>query len=389
MLDSKMPLSRDYEMELLNLRDCKRFPFPALHTFCAVSLLLSIDTATSAVLRPAFSDEVANDQLHQLVEGWSAAQDELFSAHLQLRMVRIGGIMLRKLTRDEVNAAMASVDLGERPDDLKKLYELIATEQNYYDRPWAECELIVDGTKVREIRDSPAARDGSTRKADSVFDGNRQMDLRTFGEERQATISPGQSGNRLLQLRDLRFIPTFSAVQLEHSTIEAIGNGRLLIRDTRREIEVDEQTGFVFHCLIQSNGSPSFEVFQQDPVNVASQIFFPTVAIRATYEKGSLRRFTCYVIGEIAVNTPIASDRFRLSAPADTVMVDRTVDPSHPTARRVKSPVKDVAQFDEAISTSSQSWSLRSWLLIGNVIVIILLFVVWCWHKRRSASHHD
>lgn len=275
----------------------------------------SILAICAALLCAAANASDDAELMQTLAANWEGQRAAIATAHFRARAFRSGD--MEPLQAEEVAAAFRSVDLAQRPDDLRQLVPLICRHKKFAtSAPWSAVEILVDGARLRERTiSSPGALD------DNVVD--RGITVIGMGGARQASIlRSGNSRWRIRALDDFRFIPAPSldthVLGREHGRVRLGDSG-----DAHSEFEVDETTGFAHSWRFYLDGGVvASEILQFGPVSYPGDVVLPTAIARLSYSNGTLANADVLVIEHAEINTDLPPDTFVAKASKGTLIVD-------------------------------------------------------------------
>jgi hypothetical protein len=341
-----------------------------------VSILIS-----AAVLCATPNDE---ELIQTLMTNWQSQREAIATARFRARAFRHGS--LKALSGEQVEAVFASVDLGNKPDDLRKVVSEICTVKEFTTpEPWSVIEVTVDGAKHRERR---------TNVPEGVEDNvvGEGVTVLGLGPAKQTSIVRSSANTwKVRDLDDFRFIP--KSVKGFFVSRPQPGHVFLSSEDdpakARIKLDVDEATGFVHSQRIYDDGVLLKETLQFGPVTYPGDLMLPTAIAKLAYHGGVLKHANILVVENAEVNVDLPTDAFVTNAKKGTLIVDDR-DPQHKEVFFAKSDIDDVAKaFPLSPSSPSSPPSVErsptALLAFAGTALVVVALLVFFYRRPRSA----
>lgn len=331
----------------------------------------------------------ASDLRDTLVAMWAGQRSAVMTASFQYKSIMIGGSRLSKLTRGEVNGILGSIDLVHEPDDLKQLYDQLASEPSNSPTPWGRCEVTFAGEKVREVHLLDDSLEGQ-RTMENVFDGDLQITTNMTSKHKHATLNTGRSGAWAnVSLSHFRFVPGITELNLDSYLLKSQSEQGVLIEEVSSgaELEVDVTNGFVHRVTFTGrSGDVIRETQQFGAVEYRGNTLFPTAIITTRYRRGILTTLRVIVIEKGTINEDVENARFAVSVPKDAVLVDKTVDPKNPRVFRLREEVEDVAKLAGQEVSAPRDRENSRVILMWISLVALGLLAAYLWRRRLTSG---
>ena len=306
--------------------------------------------------------------VEDLAAVWERQRSAVATARFRARAFRTGDV--DPLSEEQVAAAFNSVDLVERPDDFRRLVEVIWKFKNFAGDPLSLVEVTVEGTQLRERE--------VNRIGEIDYVSSQGITVVGQPDAKQTSIlRTSDSRWRIRQLGDFRFVP-IATVGLR---LAGRDGGRVHLVDAdepREELDVDEATGFAHSWRQYTNGAISQEILQFGPVAYTGDVLLPTACARLAYREGRLANADILVVHNVEINADLPSDDFIAKAPKGTLIVDAR-DVNNTTSFRARSDVDDVIKaFPLASGTPASTpqglTAVVASLAVAGILVALLVF---------------
>ena len=300
--------------------------------------------ALAFTLQWSFAEEAKPSVRKKLVEMWAAERSAIVTGHFKFRFIRLSADRLADPSISKIERALASVDLLASPDQMRLLYDRIVRTPGKSPSPWGLMTLDIDGQRLRE--ECHLANSGNPIVQTSVYNGTEKLEADSA--TKQILVSKGKTNRIDLRVSDLRFVPPIIDLAPHTFSVTKDIQGQILIKAGGSELMVDEDTGFVRHCVSRTpEGRVTTDTFQYGPVTYPGGIVFPTASVRILCTtNGEVSQIAIAVIEETVLNQPIKDEVFRVAATKGRVIVDATNSVS-PSAFRLSRAVGDVAKSIE------------------------------------------
>lgn len=202
-------------------------------------------------------------------------------------------------------------------------------------------------------------------RADEVLGHDDFTTVRAHGGEVQyraspktATVSPFYS-QLLVEGRDLFLFRLRGAAVNQEWTIKRSSDSGYVMEAENRQV-VSDSSGFVSRYSVFGSKSPirlHSELIRALPITLTTnQVPFPRLIADVMYfdDTGGVRALIVHIVTDVHVNREIPADRFNVSVPAGTLVINRAKIDAKLTARmketmyrteKVTSPVQDVRGY--------------------------------------------
>jgi hypothetical protein len=245
---------------------------------------------------------------------WDDQRTAIKTARIRARAFRTGDV--EPLSHSEVKAVFKSVDLANRPDDLRKLVFALWKHKEYPTDPWSIIEVSTDGDKLRERDASQGGMDYTVDKGITVvvMETANQTNILRTRDSRWVIRKPD----------DFRYVPQagLTAPDLLPGfalTVAERKGGRVVLKRAAApaEYEVDEETGFIhaYRCY-DDTYTILHEVLQFGPGEL------PAAIARLRYKDGKLVFAHILVVEEVGLNIELPRDAFVVKAAQGALIVD-------------------------------------------------------------------
>jgi len=335
--------------------------------------------------------------IQAILDHVAACRDEVVSAEIHYRW-HISTYRNPANTSERVRTLLDESDLIGDPDSLQSLVDALDPFPVPTAPVWQTRDFVMLGDKRRADTSG-----GAVQLVDSdhemTYSGiNRQLDI----ENR------GNSYVHKTQIEDFRsFPPTrltadrYRVAKHDHGLItlavrplEDGQRGAATSADSRdpkspiAEYTFDEVTHVMTHGVTYSRGQVYKEFWQQALNEYPGGVILPTLRIKAIYDKGILKSLTVWLIAEARLNGPVNEERFVMTVPKGTVIVDNRLNES--VIRKVKKPIDDVRSILVPVIASNPEEAHQGgvdwrWILILNGVGLIG-FSVWLWNRGSVST---
>lgn len=318
----------------------------------------------AAVLCAAPNDA---ELIENLKANWESQRSAMTAtAHFRARVFLSGD--LDPLSGEEVDAVFDSVNLVERPDDLRKVVAAIWKYKELPPVPWSHLEVWIDGSRLREREvDRLGAMDNLVDQGITVVqnDAARQTSILRTSDSRW----------KHRNVDDFRFLPSLAFT----ARVASRESGRVHITDPEEpaeELEVDEATGFAYSWRLYEKGSLTQEILQFGPVSHPGDMVLPTATVRMRFRDNALSYTEILVVEQAEVNINLPPDTFVAKASKGT-LIDDARRPQREEAWHAKSDIDDVVKAfplvaDPTPSAHADFTTLA--IVIGALVAALLLF---------------
>ena len=286
----------------------------------AVSFLIFTSCVAACCFAPspgACAEEP--NPLDKLIPLWKSQRQEIATAHVRYRFGMVADPA--RLTPNELDDVLNSVGSASRPEDLKKLNQILYPHLQQPDRAWLEKESYFEGEKNRE---ACVGRDGSYQ----VFDGSAKSIY--SGQNLQIQVfTAGASTEYMEQLTDLRLVPNPDAAipyRVVGRSPEALQLEVGTVHDPLSGLQtVDPATGTLMKDVTRGQGGRVLkQKTQQGFVTYPGGILFPTVAVEATFgPEERLATIRASVVEEAEFNAPLPINIFSAGVPEGVNVFDK------------------------------------------------------------------
>ncbi|MBP3959535.1 RNA polymerase sigma factor [Gemmata sp. G18] len=183
-------------------------------------------------------------------------------------------------------------------------------------------EVWVDRDRVRN--DWLATFDeGAKPTKMTVLDGPNE--IRYESKLGQATIYPNPSGVEVIDARHLVWLPRGMSLNPKTVRVAARSDDVVTLADEYKSITADPKTGFVWSCVAfdRSKRGPIYRVFQCQPTELHGGVYVPRVTgtMQLTPD-GAVTICDLLVVESVEANVEAGAERFRVTVPLDTTIVD-------------------------------------------------------------------
>ena len=285
--------------------------------------------------KPQYNAEDRTPPAEKLVSLWWRQQREIGTAHIKYRLFRRGNDFL-SLTPDEVSKVLAEAKLDERPQDVMQVVSRLLQDKSLAEKSWGVKDFWCVGLKTRENTSSGRLRldDG---EVDIAYDPvNHQVNVHKTGHSRV----------RRTTLSDFRLTGNPARIGDDKTTIRVDPNDQAIVDMGNRELVVDMTTGFIRSLVWRGQDADILRTdCQYHPVKYPGNIVFPTVRARFTYRSGRLASADFLVVDSARFNEDFPADAFKVTLPAQTLLVDYRQDDFRPRIRRLGKAISDIATY--------------------------------------------
>jgi hypothetical protein len=302
---------------------------------------------------PAFAEPTDRDQLEQQANEFEQAnarfREAVTSATIGFYKTLSPGPFKPTADFERCVDLIDKHDLVGRPDSLRDLLNEIYDLNKPVQTPWSEMELhqrVDDDGAVflRESRRQPGAEP-------DVNVLTPEISLRWREANSQLDVDKPEDNNvHVTSLTDFWPPPRFMEAIRNAVDVETIDfDGRKAIRYTdstrSRSITVDIESGLPLADEIKRRQSAQLRRWlgwSKSPAGV----WFPRAVIELRFQNGKLNRAEFLIVREAKFNIPLASNVFKLGAPAGSVIVDNRQGRGE-RADRINRDVFDASSVDE------------------------------------------
>jgi hypothetical protein len=336
----------------------------------------------------AIADDAADRKLlEELSAKWEAQQSEVATAYMRYRLISTGPSGVGDLTSKDVRRFVGSVNLAQRPDDLRLLFQKLHNHAYATDvlrrhtHPWSVMEFYTEGSRTREDRH------GSGETDLHVFDG--EQEVLTDSANRQADIYRGRSAYLRRTLGHFRFVPPSTGIEalvVKGRSAEGIVLKWRDEKSSLEEVVVDGAT-----ALVTRMSEPGRELLQRDFVTYSGNIVFPSLVVHARYKpSGTLSDLTITLVEEARFNEDLPANTFSVAAAAGTNVFDHRGGPGKDRSFHVAKGASDLtAHIDEltAIGAAAPTLARKLTVAAGICALVALLLFLVLRKGRRQMSH--
>ena len=342
------------------------------------------DATTPREQHPQFDE---TELVHRILEQVQATREEIVSAEIQYRW-HLSSYLNPRNTSERVAAAIADADLVSDPENLETLIEELVPQFELNGPVWESRDFVMLGDKRRA---------DTSRGTIQLVDADHEMTYHLFNEQLSVSSRGGSSVHRT-RIEDFRSFPRadFGASDF---LIEDRADGTVVLAlipglaesqnsDVLARYSIDEMTGVMTHEVSFARGQPLREIWQHALTEYPGGVTMPSLRIDAYYQNGRLKTLTAWSIENATINGPVDEDRFVMSVPEQTVLVDTRLPKK--SVWKVKKPVDDVRSILTPITAagtpvSGQSGTNWRILLLLNGLVFFVL-AAWLWKKGSPSS---
>jgi hypothetical protein len=359
-----------------------------------VIFFILVNAAFSAEVTDAKSDQ----RLKLLREAWNGQRSAILTGRFKLKLFRYVDLGSQKLPyrafKDFVDSYVAK---GQVDDIGRGIAGLPPTTESHglFADP---VEIWVDGSRTRNewrlVFDAKAPQ-----VAHKVYDEQNELWYESL--HKQASIYRGRTGVEFLGLRDLRWLPWKDFFNNNKTKCDDVkGEFRVTVNENA-EIETALPDGFVDRCIFKDkNGTITSEVLQFIKMKYDGNIVMPKVVVSGTFHNSFVYNFDIILIEEAEVNIDIPIQRFIVSAPAETNIVDFRDGLGRARSIMAHSPVQDILKLvnetPKGVSAigrkaiepvKRERHSNKQLILVGlSLSLIITSVVLWKWKRRTKSS---
>ncbi len=336
--------------------------------------------------------------IQAILDHAAACRDEVVSAEIHYRW-HISTYRNPDNTPERVRTLLDESDLLGDPDSLQVLVDTLEPFPALTAPVWGLRDFIMLG----DMR-----RDDTSRGGIQLVNGEHEMAYDQLNRQLDVS-SRGGSYIHKTQIEDFRsFPPSQLTADRLRMTSHQHGLITLAIRpldEGRRgeatpaasqvpasptaEYTFDDATRVMSHSVRYHHGHVYEEIWQNALNEYPGGMILPSLRINTLYREGILKSLTVWLIDEAMFNEPIDEDRFVMTVPEDTVLVDNRL--KETVVRKVKKPVDDVRSILVPVMAGNppdahQEGMDWRWILILNGVGLICLSVL-LWRRGSLASN--
>jgi hypothetical protein len=317
----------------------------------------------------------------ELAAMWEAHRTSIQTSSIAYRWISVPSS--GKRTRHEAKAIVASIDLVERPDEIRTLAERFLG-QAPEGRGWTTAKLVTEGNRIRLELDG-----GDSEPVEIlVSDSEREIIRRGVPHQQTDVFVAGASGRYIHSVSDLWTIPHL--VGQDQVVLTRRMEGRVTLTFGRYEVTADEATAAVFEM---SDRDPDIgilaDVMQAGFVICPGDVFFPRSRIHVRYgPDGIVSSVEAFVVESAQFNHPISDGAFTIATTTQDVPVyDYRGDRNRPQWHHLNSPTADVLKEVEARTAPIAPRSRASVVVAIASILLIVLLVLSIRYRRVVQDH--
>lgn len=341
------------------------------------------DAADAAATPDAAGGQAGDSQLvTELSAMWEAQRTSIATASITYRWIHVGGSgLIHGTTPEDAEKILASLDLVNRPDDIKLLAERF-TGRVREGRGWVLGKLEIDGDRIR----SELRTDDGVPPEIHVRDGKNEIVQHGAPNQQTDIFHAGGTRRRLINWTHMCAIPPRPAV--DRLAVTARAEGQVHLTAGTLDLVVDEATGAVHRMTIrQRDGSVWRELRQWGFTAYPGDVLFPAAHVRIdrSLREGTVHSVEGFVVETASFNHTVPDGAFTVATKVDHAAVyDHREDKSKPKWRHLRSPVSDVLEPVETLGAQDATSSYAP-LLITLVCLIAIAAVFFALRLRRGS----
>jgi peroxiredoxin len=245
-----------------------------------------------------------------------------------------------------------------RPDQAPDLPALLRKKNPDLEFPFGHQIVTVDGERIRQ-ESFDALADGSEVHDLRIFNGVESVDFGKSNAQASVHSYHAFAVGGLTRWRPIYKIKSPPVGDEVASRKISHASGRMILETTSKSfssrMELDERTGFLFYeSQRDKNGELQQELWQFAPQETPSGAIFAGLIVEPRYSAGKVELLGIHEVKNFTSGKP-SPERFVLSAPAGTMIVDSRGNSSSPKIGVVSEPVTDVIMRANQISDDARS----------------------------------
>jgi hypothetical protein len=278
------------------------------------------------------NDDLEKTRSHLLAH-WKEQAKEIVTAEFKLRTFQLSDDLPCTITRDQLCQLLKNLP-NKHLDDFTKMREQFP-KGTWRTNDWPETVLVyVDGSSL--CNEQKGFKD--------VCHGGVEIHSR---RNTQIDLLAGRTGIRMIELRNLRFVP-YVFPDKGDDQLAFIGGDKAAckVKLVAEEMSVDTETGFVHHWVSKRNNEGfHVERFQYSPTKYPGDVLLPKVVVEANFAENRLELLFIHYIEDATLNKEVDCAHFAVSAPAGATVVDLRGGPGKPKVSHPPNDVPDVVRY--------------------------------------------